>query len=94
MLENAIMKNIQVTSNVTEEVQSSIKGNIREELDQRHKALKSDLRNVVNQFRQNVTGEIVTTIDQYSKSFVTSFEIDSSNISRLFQLPNCKKNFN
>ena len=82
MLENAIMKNIQVTSNVTEEVQSSIKGNIREELDQRHKALKSDLRNVVNQFRQNVTGEIVTTIDQYSKSFVTSFEIDSSNISR------------
>lgn len=85
-LENAVMKNIQGASNATETVTDAIKGNIRDELDRRRDFLKTDIRNVVSQFRENVTEEIVDTFNHYSAVLVGAFTNDSSEISRLAYL--------
>ena len=54
------------------------KESIREEFDFSQKSLK----NVISQFKENVTEEIVTTMNQYQTAVVDKFQNDSSSIAR------------
>ena len=54
------------------------KESIREEFDFSQKSLK----NVISQFKENVTEEIVTTMNQYQTAVGDKFQNDSSSIAR------------
>ena len=73
-LEEAVRKNIKTTSEAT----SGVKESIREEFNSSQKSLK----NVISQFKENVTEEIVTTMNQYQTAVVDKFQNDSSSIAR------------